>query len=552
MMMMLNNLNNKSVITTPLFKNVFYVNTNDSYKKGFHKSSTYYNNTYNKNPFIKNINENSPLSFSNDEANSGEMNNKLIHSIKDPINTSLVRNKLDNNILRSKIANLKLVSSIKNTNTQGLPVYKINPLLENKDDLSHSYSNIEETIIISNNNNNINILDNSTLDVLSNDRHLPNPLNSLPVTPNNKLDNSSNKSIDLTSISSNPNIVIEDKFNEDKFNGVTGLTKEKESNIFTYLNDHNKFNNKLAMSKYIMSPFNKSFPFSKLNLKQRRTMESLPFKLAEKLIKLTFLSIGIFISKPVFNIYYNNSENIPTNITKDNKTIVNNNRKILIQLFYYVKSPRYRSFLNFIPYYNNNNIIKVNENKESDLNNNNHYTLLEPSIIKELEVVSQYSDSSLVVRNNILVTFNNKCEYLLKVLGKILKSDIELECVRLNKSYFDSNILVQDIAMKSYSNRFVKLTRKLFKKSNTINPNKVYNFNPTDLNHFPSYLSGIYIKLAGRSFKQRIIPRMTVKNAQKGTLTNINVNLLQKSRFTGKTRRGSFSFTVVLAHLMKP
>ena len=45
---------------------------------------------------------------------------------------------------------------------------------------------------------------------------------------------------------------------------------------------------------------------------------------------------------------------------------------------------------------------------------------------------------------------------------------------------------------------------------------------------------------------------MTVKNAQKGTLTNINVNLLQKSRFTGKTRRGSFSFTVVLAHLMKP
>ena len=54
------------------------------------------------------------------------------------------------------------------------------------------------------------------------------------------------------------------------------------------------------------------------------------------------------------------------------------------------------------------------------------------------------------------------------------------------------------------------------------------------------------------SFEQSIIPRMTVKNAQKGTLTNINVNLLQKSRFTGKTRRGSFSFTVVLAHLMKP
>ena len=82
------------------------------------------------------------------------------------------------------------------------------------------------------------------------------------------------------------------------------------------------------------------------------------------------------------------------------------------------------------------------------------------------------------------------------------------------------------------------------------NPNKVYNFNSNDLNHFPSYLSGIKIKLAGRTFKQRIIPRMTVKYAGKGTLTNVNVNLIQKSRFTGKTRRGSFSFTVSLAHLI--
>ena len=103
--------------------------------------------------------------------------------------------------------------------------------------------------------------------------------------------------------------------------------------------------------------------------------------------------------------------------------------------------------------------------------------------------------------------------------------------------------------MKSYRNRFVKLTRKLFRKAYTFDPAKAYNL--VDFISYPSLLSGIHIKLAGRAFKQRIIPRMTVKYAQKGTLTNLNVKLLDKGRFTGKTRRGSFTFTVTLAHLIK-
>ena len=68
---------------------------------------------------------------------------------------------------------------------------------------------------------------------------------------------------------------------------------------------------------------------------------------------------------------------------------------------------------------------------------------------------------------------------------------------------------------------------------------------------FPSYLSGVNIKLAGRTFRQRVIPRMTVKRSQKGSLSNINVQFIDRARFTGKTRRGSFSFTVTLGHVFK-
>ena len=67
----------------------------------------------------------------------------------------------------------------------------------------------------------------------------------------------------------------------------------------------------------------------------------------------------------------------------------------------------------------------------------------------------------------------------------------------------------------------------------------------------PSYLSGINIKLAGRTFRQRVVPRMTVKRIQKGSLTNVNVQFIDKARFTSKTRRGAYSFTVTLGHVFK-
>lgn len=317
-------------------------------------------------------------------------------------------------------------------------------------------------------------------------------------------------------------------------------------NIFDFLSKINKFNSKLATNKYITSPFNKSFPFEGLSTKQRGTIESLPFSIASKIIKYTFLSIGVLISKPVFSILYSSNR-------FDSEYSDKPNRKIFIQLFYYVKTPKYRLFSKFSKF--------------------NHETIKDIDLIEDTQVPAPPAQSAkmesaplsspshiygigssgvenlIKIRNNILVTFNNRLEYLVQFLGHIFNSDIELECVRLNKTYFESNILVQDLAMKSYRNRFVKLTRKLFRKAYTFDPTKTYELQ--NYLAYPSLLSGINIKLAGRAFKQRIIPRMTVKYAQKGTLTNLNVKLLDKGRFTGKTRRGSFTFTVTLAHLIK-
>lgn len=66
---------------------------------------------------------------------------------------------------------------------------------------------------------------------------------------------------------------------------------------------------------------------------------------------------------------------------------------------------------------------------------------------------------------------------------------------------------------------------------------------------FPSYLSGMNIKLAGRLMTQSMRPRFTVQSLQEGSLARVKVHYLEKSRFTGKNKRGAFSFTVTISHV---
>lgn len=66
---------------------------------------------------------------------------------------------------------------------------------------------------------------------------------------------------------------------------------------------------------------------------------------------------------------------------------------------------------------------------------------------------------------------------------------------------------------------------------------------------YPSYLSGMNIKLAGRLMTQSIRPRFTVQNLQDGSLARVKVHFIEKSRFTGKNKRGAFSFTVTISHV---
>ena len=66
-----------------------------------------------------------------------------------------------------------------------------------------------------------------------------------------------------------------------------------------------------------------------------------------------------------------------------------------------------------------------------------------------------------------------------------------------------------------------------------------------------SYVSGMNVRLAGRLMTQRMRPRFTVQTKQSGSLARVKVDFTEKARYTGKNKRGAFSFTVSIGHVIK-
>jgi hypothetical protein len=95
----------------------------------------------------------------------------------------------------------------------------------------------------------------------------------------------------------------------------------------------------------------------------------------------------------------------------------------------------------------------------------------------------------------------------------------------------------------------VKLLSKLFKVSKTKNLNKGIN-NRFSNNKIPSFISGIYLKLAGRVTTQNLQRRVKSKIIQKGSLARTRARLINTNSFVNKNKRGIFSITIKTGHII--
>jgi hypothetical protein len=198
--------------------------------------------------------------------------------------------------------------------------------------------------------------------------------------------------------------------------------------------------------------------------------------------------------------------------------------------------------------------------------NNNIFTILESSFFSMSSLISKpvfvitpskvviqlffYLNKNLDFSNNnskFLALNNKKLQLLSLQLSKYYKKPVELELDRLYYPYFDSNILANMIGLISNMIKFRIIIRKLFSVAKLKNPIKFVKKTTSSL--IPSFLSGIKIRLAGRLLTQRVIPRLTVKTIQKGTLARGKSNFVNSARFTNKNRRGVYSITVTMGHV---
>ena len=71
------------------------------------------------------------------------------------------------------------------------------------------------------------------------------------------------------------------------------------------------------------------------------------------------------------------------------------------------------------------------------------------------------------------------------------------------------------------------------------------------LSFLPDALTGFNIKLGGRIGQMKAIPKYSVYTYHKGSLARNNSQFLTWSRYTNKTRKGAFSFTIEMGHKFK-
>nr|YP_009710802.1 ribosomal protein S3 [Macrolepiota fuliginosa]QFZ98751.1 ribosomal protein S3 [Macrolepiota fuliginosa] len=269
-----------------------------------------------------------------------------------------------------------------------------------------------------------------------------------------------------------------------------------------------------------------------------------------KLLFNFFKSMYCLISKPVF-------------ITTPDK--------IKIQLFYFVCLPK----------------ILINQTVASA--NANANKINKPTLTSQAyPAAAAASRVKNLAQSNLTKVYPHKFKLICTILSKFFNKTVELELIRLHQPYYDSNILVNFLALIINKKNIGACIQRLYnrniiksKKASSLSDlspkaslDNIYNPSPAlgsslaypypsstgssfaaaaaaaaaagegASNSTTAYLSGLNIKISGRLMREPIIPRITSKKFEKGFTAKGKINYSDLARFTHKNRKGAFTITV--------
>ena len=296
-------------------------------------------------------------------------------------------------------------------------------------------------------------------------------------------------------------------------------------------------------------------------------------KLSDMIIKSNKSQLNL-LNKNQFNLSksenlnnLNNLKNLNNELTKP---LLNESNSILMNERQYIGllSPfnsKLASYTNHFYTFTNRPYKQINKNL------NNIYTICKSAFLNMSSIISKpivlinpnlikitlfyywkplrkkYNNSKLY--SKFLILYYNKLEKLINLLSKLFQKSVELELIRIYSPQNDSNILANLIGILSNFIKFRYIHKKLFKVSKTKKIKKGFR-NRFNSNKIPSFLSGIYLKLAGRVLTKRLQRRVKSKIVQKGSLARSKARLINTNRFVNKNKRGTFSITIKTGHII--
>lgn len=317
--------------------------------------------------------------------------------------------------------------------------------------------------------------------------------------------------------------------------------------------------NQIGNSQSIVYNFNQ-------NLKRMNTLDSMDHTGSlikynvSVLLKYFFKIIGgALISKPVF-IFKNNKIIIKLYFfLKKNIYLFNNNNNKNLQYFLLnrlsqASTEMGRRVNKWLFFKKSKHIFKnvINSKRPRMVHGTNTET--NNKLLKKVNNIIKENILKNKLNFNILSIYRKEFNALTFVLENYFNCSVQLELTRLKYPFFDSNILAQIIGLNGKFYNFERIIKLLFPKILIRNPNtavgkQMIDLSPKNKRSIASYLSGIKIKVAGRFYKHRIIPRRTTSIVQRGSLARGVVNFVDTSRYVNKSRRGSFSITVNVSHI---
>jgi hypothetical protein len=255
-----------------------------------------------------------------------------------------------------------------------------------------------------------------------------------------------------------------------------------------------------------------------------------------------------------------NTKNNRIQLNRKGKVSVNSNKNPIFLISKNIHR-HIKSYFNFNSELAKNNTILFNFNKNNKKFNSN--SLLENSFLNLGNVISKpvlfITPNKITInlfyyvleseKNYKLINESENLQYLCSFLSNKFKKAVELDLIRLHQPSLESKILANTIGFisKNKKVRFRSIVSSLFNNTQILKLNvssQESNFKYCR----PTALVGIKINLGGRISSQKVVPRFTTVSKQQGAFARNKSDFATLSRFTDKSRRGAFSFTVTVAH----